>query len=358
MSSLRPLLALTLILAARSAMAAVPAPAELPPEGFTALQFIDSRGCVFERAGDDWVARVDGNGNAFCGYPPSLSVRRGAADAPPGLRPETSPDPAERMSRALTEIVTTQLEEGELVTDPQPQVETPAPAKPAAEAPKSDLVQQIGAAIEDAPKVENVLNQGLRSNPRLCELLGYQEQDGVEPGFGADPTRGFCNTAKVDDDRLRRIARPLGATDGAPSRPSQRVATLAQPGADRAPARSEVGRAAPAEKPGTKPGAIADAGKAVAEKPRQDEGARADKDESRIPAGARFVQIGLYTDPAAAKAGIDRLRALGYPVSRGRSTIQGRDHEVILAGPFNSRARVVSALSDIRKKGFASAFAR
>lgn len=50
-------------------------PAELPPPGYKAAQYVDSRGCVFIRAGFagavEWVPRVDRKGGQLCGLKPS-----------------------------------------------------------------------------------------------------------------------------------------------------------------------------------------------------------------------------------------------------------------------------------------------
>ena len=50
-------------------------PAELPPAGYTGLQYVDSRGCAFIRAGTAakpvWVPRVSAGGAPMCGNPPS-----------------------------------------------------------------------------------------------------------------------------------------------------------------------------------------------------------------------------------------------------------------------------------------------
>lgn len=50
-------------------------PAELPPDGYAGLQYVDSLGCVFLRAGTEgaaiWVPRVSAGGKQLCGYPPS-----------------------------------------------------------------------------------------------------------------------------------------------------------------------------------------------------------------------------------------------------------------------------------------------
>ena len=56
--------------------AAQAAPTPPPPADFAGTQYIDGNGCVFTRSGTDWTARQDGQGQALCGFPPSLDVRR------------------------------------------------------------------------------------------------------------------------------------------------------------------------------------------------------------------------------------------------------------------------------------------
>jgi SPOR domain len=50
-------------------------PAELPPPDYAGQQYVDSRGCLFLRAGTAkdvmWIARVTRKGQPVCGYPPS-----------------------------------------------------------------------------------------------------------------------------------------------------------------------------------------------------------------------------------------------------------------------------------------------
>ncbi|MCX7287776.1 MAG: SPOR domain-containing protein [Rhodobacterales bacterium] len=70
-------------------------PAERPPPGYAGQQYVDSKGCLFVRAGqdpkqDDWLPRVTRDGKPLCGNPPSGQRVPVVEDGTP-----VSADPAE-----------------------------------------------------------------------------------------------------------------------------------------------------------------------------------------------------------------------------------------------------------------------
>jgi hypothetical protein len=64
-------------------------PAEFPPRDFKGKQFVDSRGCVYIRAGVDgattWVPRVTRDRKVICGFKPTFSKAQTTTNAAPKL---------------------------------------------------------------------------------------------------------------------------------------------------------------------------------------------------------------------------------------------------------------------------------
>ena len=81
-------------------------PAELPPADYAGQQYVDSKGCMFVRAGRDgevlWIPRVSREGVPVCGNPPSGQrvpvLEEGAAatfepEAPPAAQADAASPP-------------------------------------------------------------------------------------------------------------------------------------------------------------------------------------------------------------------------------------------------------------------------
>ena len=344
-----------LLLASGQAWAVEPAPAELPPDDFTARQYIDSTGCVFLRGETgQWAPRVARDGSQLCGYPPSLSARGRSPD--PALAGKAQRGRADQVEQVLNELVITNLKPGELGSDARPrEALTDHGPEPAPQGPLDELKAEISASAE----VRQQMAAGIKPNLRLCELLGY---DGKrirpeEGDLGRDPTQGFCGSLPQADLARLAFARPAGsavstAPDVAKTALVEPVATARpKPRAERTPATRVAAAEAPHKRAeGARPAPVREVTKPT---PSQVPAAL-----SRIPPGARFVYVGSYSVQTNAEATGRRVLQMGLPVSRAVQVQPGRDVQVVIAGPFEGREAVVRALDQIRKAGFSDAYAR
>ena len=141
-------------------MTDIKVPAEFPPSTYEGRQYVDSRGCVYVRAGIDgntsWVPRVTRDRKAICGFKPSLAGKPAAksqtAAAPkakqikikPASKPKAQPAP-KRSAQVKT------------VKRPTQAKTTPRATKPAtaATAPKTvKVVKRTVKAPQPKPKMQ------------------------------------------------------------------------------------------------------------------------------------------------------------------------------------------------------------
>jgi cell division septation protein DedD len=323
---------------------AISGPAELPPPGYKGMQYIDSAGCVFVRAGYggevQWVQRIGPDRKPLCGYPPTIGAATEVATAAPAPKaaPAAAPEPA-------------------------PAPKTPAPAVAAKAAPAAPVVAattsagpkpgQIGC-FRSAPVPVRVALQGGGSAVVCTRGDGtmrgwrppiYPAGAPVGASLSMPVVKGYEMTAAG-----RLVAQPLQAPKGyRMAWKDDRLNPLRGIGTAEGEAAQDANwtREVPAE-----PVAIA-----AAPAPKA---ARVTVSSASAPAPAQgiYVQIGAFGQPANAEGAAAKVQALGLPLARGEAARGGGVLMLVSAGPFATGAEASAALAALRAAGFADAYLR
>lgn len=194
-------------------------PAQFPPASYKGKQFVDSRGCVYIRAGIDgnvnWVPRVARNRKQLCGYQPTAvagTTARPTQSAPPEqitlngsdtAAPATAPKP--RRTRAAAPAAPTVVTTTRVRRTPQTTTArvTPAPnaprrtvaapvtiqAAPAAQSPQPRVAapaataqpQSTGCAGASAISQQYSNQSGVRCGPQAKSPVSYGNGSGIGP---------------------------------------------------------------------------------------------------------------------------------------------------------------------------------
>lgn len=333
------------------------APEPPPPGDFPGAQYIDRSGCVFLRDGADWRPRLDRDGAPVCGFPPSQPAEASLPDDRP-------PSPEEALAAVLAEgLRAGDLDAAEPAFDGDPLAGlSPATVQAGGgiDAAQVELDATLARQIELEERLRSIMAG--KAPEGLCARLGYRITTDAPPIIGGDVTDGFCPGMTAPG------AGPAGATADAAAIPAQpAIAAPAATAAVRASAKSAAAgspagaaasgapRRAAAKPP--RHDAQAARGSGTGKPPAVDTSAPAVPPEM-IPASARYVQVGLFADEAAALAALRRLAAMGYPTAQRIEPRAAGSVKAILAGPFADRQALVTALTRLRGNGYAQAVAR
>jgi len=360
----------TSILSAQS-IAQLGGPANLPPASFKGQQFVDSRGCLYLRAGFgnqvNWVPRVNRTHAAMCGLPPTFGARVAAAEAPQALAPQAPPVAAPSPG-------------------PQPTIVTnPSPAAPATPAPQ---VRTAMAAPSPPPGPTIFAKPATPAQPTPAPQVTAQRPAQFVPSPGPKPTMVAGPKPAAPPVQQPRQGNGLGflfAAQLAPAQPAPAPSTPlvvyipATPVVTGPPPPIVVARTAipappkgyklawrddrlnPQRAQGTAAGQAAQnqvwsqttpmvllAVAPQAQARVQTSVSTMSAPQTRTPAtGATYIQIGSFGQPANASAAATRLSGLGLPVASTSVTRSGKALQIVYAGPFASAAA-----------GFADAFVK
>ncbi|MCA3451978.1 MAG: SPOR domain-containing protein [Rhodobacter sp.] len=276
-------------------------PAELPPESFADVQYVDSTGCVFLRAGLNgkvmWIPRVTKDGRPLCGYAPSL-----AASAPAAAQA---------------------VDAGIALTAPAPAAAEVRPAAP----PPEDRQAKAAAARGPAPV-------------RCAAEVPLPVRVPLVSG-------GMAVMCLTDQARMASQTVVLRFEDAVPLAPAAGQVLVC-------PHDAGVVQRVPVMSGGETLLCTAGTGSlARLSVPKLRAGSQT------LPATqGRFVQVAIFAEPANAERTRAWLAGLGLPVATGRLTRRGQEFDVIFAGPFSTAGTADATLALVRDAGFEDAFLR
>ncbi|MDX1780346.1 MAG: SPOR domain-containing protein [Thalassovita sp.] len=384
-------------------------PAEFPPASYKGMQYVDSRGCIYVRAGIDgnvtWVPRVTLGRQHICGATPTF-----AKAVEPKLpviadRPEPAQEPmAQAAPPPASEPVKVKVAAAAPVADLAPRtagkpmttiasIATPPklikpvqpapqarPVKKAAPAPSCQGVSEIGQRYmtgknmrcgpQDPDPVS--ANSGRQSSnwvtvpapagiPTTTATGGIQTQAYVAPRhvYENQLNASLANPVPEgyrpvwDDDRLNPY-RAHQTFAGKAQMDLVWTETVPRQLIDRASGRNVTRLFPNLRYPSTD----------LTAPPAPKAGVVSTKSQAPVksaPAplsGPAYVQVGMFGVPDNAMNTAQRLKQAGLPVRIWTAKRNGRPYQIVVAGPFTSNASAQQALGALRGSGFKDAFLR
>ena len=374
-------------------LAQIGGPAELPPNSFRGDQYVDSRGCVFLRAGNggqlNWVPRVTRARKVLCGFPPTLGAkpviemadetapvapRVVVAEAAPARAPVVIERRVGRPMETIASLPATRLP----VTR---RVAAPAAVPVAIEAVPVRTVRTQGyetasstgvptgkiGCYTSAPVAERVsLRNG--GTAVVCTrgdgtVTGWRPPvypDGIRVGasLANPPVAVYVGRGRVDV-RQEPAADYAQVENSAPVMPKGYRAAWTDdrlnPNRGRGTAEGQAAqdqiwtRDVPAQ-------LVTDKAKKKARKKKNV--SVSTSNSATESTGRLWVQVGTFGVKANAAGAAQTLAGLGLPTAKSRITKGGKALEIVLAGPFGSATEAKAALSIARKAGFGDAILR
>lgn len=366
-------------------LAQIGGPAELPPNTFRGDQYVDSRGCVFLRAGNggrlNWVPRVTRERKVLCGFPPTLGAKpviemadeTAPAQAAPVVVAEKA---APRAPVVVTRRVGPPLETIASLPAPRrvvaPVVADVAPAR-AVRAQVYDVATSTGVpagkvgCYTSAPVAERVtLRNG---GTALVCTRGDGTFTGWRPPVYPDGARVGASLSNPPVAISGQSGRATGTAAPADDYAAATMAAPVMPKGYRAAWKDD--RLNPNRARGTAAGQAAQDQIWTRDVPAQLVTDKAKKKANKAKTVAvstsnaatastnsLWVQVGTFGVKANATGAAQKLAALGLPTAKSRITKGGKALEIVLAGPFGSAAEAKAALSSARAAGFGDAILR
>lgn len=378
-------------------------PAEFPPSSYNGTQYVDSRGCVYVRAGISgnvtWVPRVTRSRQQICGQSPSIAgavastapkvkpsakpvqITLGAAKAPTAIAPVIKPvaKTAKPKVRKTAAVVAVPKTKRVRVIEPAPvkkpvviaatsvkrkvvRIQPPAKRVVIAQPTRRTVtVRRVGVAeastISGATRVvPKHVYENRQNTQNLRVPKGYRtvwEDDRLNPKRAEQSIAG---QAQINLVWTRTVPRRL--VDTTSGRDVTASTPLVYPYVDRAVQARDLGTVSIVHRDGQVLKRIvrnADTAK-VRQPVVSSRSAPTGQLKKTKALAAQYVQVGTFGQQDNAQTAAKRIKRMGLPVRIGKYTRSGKTYRIVLAGPFGSDA--ARALAKLRAAGYKGAALR
>ena len=345
-------------------------PAETPPAGYSSEQYVDSRGCVFIRAGyggqETWVPRVTRDRQPLCGYTPSLGGAAPVAVAEAPAAPAEAPVVEIVVAPAATQpAAPVQARPAAPVAvaaarpAPQAPAASPAPQAPA-QAPAA--VRMVSCQGLPSGAAQYMQGSGVRCGPQAIHPADGQPVLRVA-GAGSAPRQVDLAPVVIPEGyRQAWTDGRLNAARGLPYASPAGDAAMAQYWTETVP-REAVDPAADGvavARVASAPAAAQLVTRASSTPEIAVQDSAAEPPALRIPAGHRYVEVARYSDRDTADAARLRLHQQGMPTRLGGIAQDGGGYGtfVVLAGPYDDPQTLGRTLTAAHGLGYSGAVTR
>lgn len=333
-------------------------PAELPPAGYSADQYVDSRGCVFIRAGyggqETWVPRVNRQRQALCGYRPTGG---GGTTTVAASTPATPQPPAATPMRPTVTVAAAP-------TAPQRPVVTAQPTRtvtvrPAAAAPVTTTTvasAPVAARVSGCPGLPGAAGRFMQGDDVRCGPQATHPGDGRAIVFSQAAADGVIPVppgyrAAWDDGRLNPYrGLPFATSQGHAAQDSYWEGDVPLTAIDLIPIIIPDPGSGTVTRASSTPDIAAPAPTASAPV------VTAPVAAAPVAPSHRYVEIARYSDRSTADRARAQLAGQGVPTHLGQSSSNGA--LVLLAGPFDSAASLNRTLNRAHSLGYSGAVTR
>ncbi|THH37096.1 SPOR domain-containing protein [Aliishimia ponticola] len=372
-------------------------PAETPPGSYTGAQYVDSKGCVFIRAGVDgnvtWIPRVNRQRQHICGMAPSQVAGGAAAEPAPVIRAAPKPVAPAAVAPAAAAPKPVPMPRAakkvrRKAAKPMPRMvkrQTVAPAPTPVQTGQVDVYdgdQPAVAVLSRRALGKSVASTSLPGSTRVVPLHVARQQlaagsFNVPSGYRKAWEDDRLNPRRAEGTLRGREQMHLVWTTGVPRRLIDKLSgrdvtakvALVYPYTDFTRQRRELGVVTLSTRNGQVVKQIKRNRAEVVAKPAKAETPRAvQSTRSAAPApkaaraeslaGKQYVQVGTFGVAANAQTTAARLKQMGLPMRIGKYAKNGKTYRIVLAGPFADQNAASNALGTVRRAGFGDAFLR